>query len=182
MALTFARRRPGVVLAVLVFTGGGGAVAWNALAGQANRHPAPLFGAKPAVALVAPPRRLEAAAPIPAPRSELTVTTTQSLADPVRPEPARTAAADPIGTLIRTGSAPAKPSAAEVRPDGTRVLAAQKALTKLGYGPLKADGVMGSTTKGAVEAFERAKSLPVTGGLGPRTVRQLASASGIAVE
>jgi peptidoglycan hydrolase-like protein with peptidoglycan-binding domain len=45
---------------------------------------------------------------------------------------------DAIGNLIR-GSEPAQRSTAEIRPDA-RVMAVQKALTKLGYGPLKPDG------------------------------------------
>jgi hypothetical protein len=36
---------------------------------------------------------------------------------------------------------------------------AQKALTRLGYGPLKADGVAGPGTRRAVEAFQRANNL-----------------------
>jgi murein L,D-transpeptidase YcbB/YkuD len=63
-----------------------------------------------------------------------------------------------------------------------RVNAAQEALTKLGYGPLTADGKMGSRTRRAIEAFERAKGLVVTGNLGPATVQALQANSGISIQ
>ncbi|MFC1459445.1 peptidoglycan-binding protein [Microvirga arabica] len=50
---------------------------------------------------------------------------------------------------------------------------AQKALTKLGYGSLKADGVVGSGTRKAITAFQRANKLHVTGELDAPTLRLL---------
>jgi peptidoglycan hydrolase-like protein with peptidoglycan-binding domain len=61
-----------------------------------------------------------------------------------------------------------------------RVLAAQKALIKAGF-VLKADGVMGSGTRQAIEGFERERKLPVTGELNPRTLRELSQRTGIAI-
>ncbi len=52
-------------------------------------------------------------------------------------------------------------------------LAAQKALTRLGYGPLKADGVAGPATRRAVEAFQRTNTLPVTGEPDAPTLQRL---------
>jgi len=63
-----------------------------------------------------------------------------------------------------------------------RVDAAQEALTKLGYGPLTADGKMGSRTRRAIEAFERAQGLAVTGTLGPATVQALQATSGVSIQ
>jgi peptidoglycan hydrolase-like protein with peptidoglycan-binding domain len=63
-----------------------------------------------------------------------------------------------------------------------RVDAAQEALTKLGYGPLVSDGRMGRRTRQAIEAFERAQGLTVTGELGSTTVQALQSTSGIAIQ
>ncbi len=60
--------------------------------------------------------------------------------------------------------------------------AGQRALVKLGFGPLKADGLMGPTTRQAIERFERERKIPVTGELGARTVRELAAQSGLPVE
>jgi murein L,D-transpeptidase YcbB/YkuD len=54
-----------------------------------------------------------------------------------------------------------------------QIRAAQEALVDLGYRNLEADGVFGSGTSKAVEAFERAKGLPVTGKLGPATLQAL---------
>ncbi len=62
------------------------------------------------------------------------------------------------------------------------VSSAQRALTKLGYGPLKSDGLMGVGTRQAIEKFERDRRLPVTGELNPKTIRELAAQSGALVE
>jgi hypothetical protein len=48
---------------------------------------------------------------------------------------------------------------------------AQKALTKLGYGSLKADGIVGSGTRKAITAFQRANKLHVTSELDASTLR-----------
>lgn len=63
-----------------------------------------------------------------------------------------------------------------------QVNAVQEALTKLGYGPLTSDGQMGPKTRQAIEAFERAQGLTVTGTLGSATVKALESASGVAIQ
>jgi peptidoglycan hydrolase-like protein with peptidoglycan-binding domain len=62
------------------------------------------------------------------------------------------------------------------------VLAAQRALVKLGYTQVKADGVPGEATRSAIERFERERKLPVTGRLNPVTVRELAAASGMKLD
>ncbi len=180
----FARRRPGFIFGAVALLGCTGAVGWNAMH-QANRHPAPLFKPKPAVEAPAP-RRVEAAIPappaaipIPVPRPDPTTVGSVPSA-PVPPaQKASVSGSDAIGNLIR-GAEPAQRSA-EPRPDA-RVMAVQKALTKLGYGPLKPDGFLGTGTRQALERFERDQSLPVTGGLGTRTTRQLASRSGTQIE
>nr|WP_246408180.1 peptidoglycan-binding domain-containing protein [Microvirga lupini] len=53
------------------------------------------------------------------------------------------------------------------------VLAAQEALTKLRFGDLEADGVIGSSTREAIEKFQRTVGLPVTGELHPQTLTAL---------
>ncbi|WP_244610485.1 peptidoglycan-binding domain-containing protein [Microvirga pakistanensis] len=58
-------------------------------------------------------------------------------------------------------------------PSKDQVRAAQEALTALGFGQLKPDGMMGPGTRRAIEAFERAKGLPITGGLGAGTLQAL---------
>ena len=61
-----------------------------------------------------------------------------------------------------------------------RVAAVQKALIKTGF-VLRADGVMGATTRQALERFEQDRKLPVTGDLSPRTLRELAAQSGVSI-
>jgi murein L,D-transpeptidase YcbB/YkuD len=53
------------------------------------------------------------------------------------------------------------------------VLAAQEALTQLGFGDLKADGVIGPTTRQAIEEFQRVAGLTVTGELHAQTLQSL---------
>ena len=185
--LRFGRERPGLILSVIAILGTTGAVGWNALH-QANRHPAPLFRPK-MTSQAEPPRRpdtatlsaqIAAPTPVPVPRPDpTTVGSVPVSAPPPAPPRAAPAGSDPIGAMIRGGDG--KERTAEVRPDG-RVTAAQKALGKLGYGPLKADGLMGVGTRQALERFERDNNLPVTGGLGVKTVRQLASAAGTPID
>ncbi len=74
-----------------------------------------------------------------------------------------------------------KPAQAEAGGAKTIVMA-QRALNKVGFGPLKEDGDFGSGTRSALEKFERSRKLPVTGALQPRVLRELAAASGVAVE
>ena len=54
-----------------------------------------------------------------------------------------------------------------------QIRAAQEALIDLGHGNLEADGVFGPGTSKAVEAFQRARGLPVTGKLGAATLQAL---------
>ena len=54
-----------------------------------------------------------------------------------------------------------------------QIRAAQEALTDFGYGRIEADGVFGPSTRKAIEGFERAKGLPVTGRLGTATLQAL---------
>jgi murein L,D-transpeptidase YcbB/YkuD len=50
---------------------------------------------------------------------------------------------------------------------------AQEALTRLGYGTLKADGVLGPGTRRAIQSFQQRQGLPVTGRLEADTLRAL---------
>jgi hypothetical protein len=173
-----------LALAVIV------AIIGNALLMQAGRHPAPIFGAittLPAVASVpANPlprsRPVEADAPLPE----------------ARPADLRTA--DPLTNLVKTTSTVPAISANIPRPPMTvpvssrvdsvavlgtashRVAAVQRALTEYGYGQLKPTGVVGSDTQAAIQKFEKARKLPVTGQVSDRLVRELASMIGHPVE
>lgn len=174
-------RNPWRVLAVVATLGCVSVVGLNAVR-QPMPHPAPLFaGAKPAAPPAEPPRRPDFAAASPAAASGMPVKldppAVPAKVDPVRKPPAN----DPIGALLRS-SEPTPPRASEPKPAVARVGTAQRALSKLGYGPIESDGLLGATTRQALEKFERDRNLPVTGGLGTRTARQLAAASGFPIE
>jgi len=164
------------------------AVIVNALFLQAGRHPAPMFGSAAALPAVAmpPANHLPRARPVEADASQ----SESRAADK---------AADPLGSLVKASSAvptaqsniPRPPAAIPVsHVDGTnasgngsrRVAAVQRALTEYGYGQLKPTGVMGSETQTAIQKFERARKLPVTGQVSDRLVRELAATIGHPIE
>jgi hypothetical protein len=166
------------------------AIITNALFMQAGRHPAPMFGTittLPAVASVA-------AGPLPRPRP-VEADTLLSEAKPADPK-----AADPLTNLVKTTSTVQAPTANIPRPPMTvpvssrvdsvavlgtashRVAAVQRALTEYGYGQLKPTGVAGSDTQAAIQKFEKARKLPVTGQVSDRLVRELASIIGHPVD
>ena len=161
------RERPGTVFGAVIALGAAGFICVNALDSQKGRHPAPILPQVPA----------KVAAKVPAPPPA-----------PVMREAAREApketgkpAGDSIGDLIRAEDTTAsvnpraKPAIAKAdapAPDAA-VTRAQRALSKLGYGPIKADGAMGPATKAAIEKFERDRKLPVTGEAAGRTLKAL---------
>jgi Putative peptidoglycan binding domain len=161
------------------------AVIINALFLQAGRHPAPMFGTVvtlPAVASMA-------ANPMPRPRP----------VDADLPLP-EAKPADPLTSLVKTTSTVQPASANIPRPQMTvpvssrvesvpvpvagphRVAAVQRALTEYGYGQLKPTGVAGSDTQSAIQKFEKARKLPVTGQVSDRLVRELAAVIGHPIE
>ena len=167
-----------------------GAIIANALFMQAGRHPAPMFGSVttlPAMASVT-------ANPLPKPRP------VEADASLVEVKPADPRAADPLANLVKTTSAvqptsaniPRPPMAVPVssRVDSVpasgvgshKVAAVQRALTEYGYGQLKPTGVVGSDTQAAIQKFEKARKLPVTGQMSDRLVRELAATIGHPVE
>ena len=198
---------PREVLAGLILLAASTAITVNALGLQRGPHPAPLFSPMrappPPQAPIPPARPVQSQAqpqaqpqpaPAPAPAAATAAlrpakTSASPIAELVRTSevPVRPAASaeakpsrDAIGDLIRTGEPGTRPPATVGEPG--RVAAAQRALMKLGYGPLKADGVMGAGTRQALERFEKDRRLPVTGELAARTVRDLAAQSGIGIE
>lgn len=172
-----------IATAVLV----GGVILVNALFLQDRKHPAPLLRAPDPAPIP------DAAAPKPGPAP-------RAAAAPAAPmPPARTANRDPIGDEItRTVSAaerkPARTAAppsdaphadaiagligATASPPSTSVLSAQKALLRLGY-VVKADGVFGTTTRQAIERYEKDNKLPVRGELTTKMSRELVAKSGL---
>lgn len=176
-------RHPGRSFAALAGIGFTMGFVFNALVLQAGPHPAPLFGPAPApVVAVRPP-----AAVLPPERpAELSLLEPSRSASPLLPPVSKVEKAsppapiappvDPIADVIRSGSVRSEVKAA---PEPSRqVLAAQRALNRLGYGPVKPDGLMGAGTRAALEKFERSRGLPVTGELGGKTARELVAAVG----
>lgn len=181
-AALFAARRPGSVLVLVALSGGGLLFSWNALMKQPSPHPAPLFASAKPVPPVEPPRRpdfLAGQAASPPARAEATPP-----AKPMADASVKTASNDAIGNLIRGGdpTSSRSPDAKPASAPPARVVSAQKALAKLGYGPIESDGVYGSVTRQAIERFEKDRNIPVTGSLGQKTLKHLAARSGIQVE
>ncbi len=172
----------------------------NALTLQKTRHPAPLFARAAPPAVVREPSITETRpAPRPSPNTandkpaaEKSLIDQRPLekASGVRPraqapavEAAEPKPADPISQLLKTPApareeklgAPAAPAA-----QGKTVLAAQRALVKLGF-VLKPDGAMGATTRQALLRYERDRGLPAHGEFTPSLLRRLSSEAGIAI-
>jgi len=81
---------------------------------------------------------------------------------------------DPIAQLLKP------PSNGLDRP--STIAAAQRALTRLGYGALKEDGQFGPGTRIALDRFAKDRKLPPYAENPSRVMRELAQASGIAIE
>ena len=184
--------RPGDVLGFVAVVGAAAFISLNALGYQMGRHPAPIFPKVPPRQTTdkPPARRIEAAKveagvgesskavppKIEAPRSEALKPEAPRGEAPrvalIRSEPApRPVSRDTIGEIIREGE-----TTASTTPKADPAVAkAQRALVKLGYGPLKADGLLGTGTRAAIERFERDRKLPVKGQPAGRTLRELAA-------
>ncbi|KQP31180.1 hypothetical protein ASF49_11445 [Methylobacterium sp. Leaf104] len=186
-------RHPGEVLGVAAVLGAVSMICLNALGYQMGRHPAPIFPKLPPNATVSraaegpkPPASAVAkgevakgeVAKADATRSE--VARSEARDEPAGSEGAAKAPRDGIGELIRSGeSAGAETTASVASLGGLSIAQAQRALVKLGYGPLKADGLMGASTRAAIEKFERDRKLPVKGEPSQRTFRELATRAGV---
>ncbi|MBB5764825.1 hypothetical protein HNR01_004472 [Methylorubrum rhodesianum] len=183
----FCLRYPGGVFGTVLGAGAAIYVCVNAMGLQAGPHPAPILptvepkpvAAKPAPQPVREVRAVEP--PKPAPAREVAAAPRDAIADMIRsgettasvtpraerrPEPKPAAKEKTEVAKTEAG----KPEAAKPDPSVIRV---QRALTKLGYGPLKDDGLMGPGTKAAIERFERDRKLPVKGEAAGPTLRAL---------
>jgi Putative peptidoglycan binding domain len=143
---------------------------------QANA-PASTAEAVPLVALPAAP------APVPPLSTPPTQATggIAALVPPPRPRPQTAVTAsdrprDPIARLLGANDS----IGSGLEPNKT-VLMAQRALLKVGY-VIRPDGMMGATTRQALEQFERDRRLPIKGELSVRVRRELSVMSGIPVE
>ncbi len=182
--LKFLGRRPARTVLGAAFSAVLVGIAINALFFQTARHPAPLFGAP-----AAPDVKRQTAVPAP-PVRPVEIAQSTSAAAPQnilpaaaqKPAPAARDSAeaaklqgDQIAALLRGNGIVSSGDA-----EKNRIQSAQRALIKLGYS-VRADGSKGSSTRQAIEKFERDRNLPITGELGAKTVRELAAQSRIAI-
>lgn len=128
-----------------------------------------------------PAHRNSAAAAIPSPAAvtqpPATIAALVEQAQPVRHVPLPTA----------TGTVPVPPQEAgrsvQVAENGGGQLAkVQRLLSELGYGPLRADGMMSDNTANAIQRFELDRGLAVTGQMSPSLIRELEDFTGIPFE
>ena len=176
------------------------AIITNALFMQAGRHPAPMFSTITTLPAAALPMVASVPAnPLPRPRpveADIALPETR----PAEPRAVDPKAADPMTNLVKTTSTVQAATANIPRPPMTvpvssrvdsvpvsiggshRVAAVQRALTEYGYGQLKPTGVVGSDTQVAIQKFEKARKLPVTGQVSDRLVHELAATIGHSIE
>jgi peptidoglycan hydrolase-like protein with peptidoglycan-binding domain len=84
----------------------------------------------------------------------------------------------PVAAMPR----PRRDPIADLIGPSSRILAVQRALSDFGYGQIKPTGVLGPETAAAIEKFERARHLPVTGQMSERLIRELAAVTGRPLE
>lgn len=120
--------RPRQILAALFLMGCGGAIAWNALALQSSRHPAPLFNTREVVLSREPMPASETSQPLPPARPA--AQPTDETVPPPAPHPVphsapeaagpavatpKTPTRSPIGEMIRNGGQPVPAAASPAR-------------------------------------------------------------------
>ena len=75
------------------------------------------------------------------------------------------------------GGGAVSPSGLGRVPDHASIVTAQRALTKLGYGPLVLDGIVGPGTRRAIKDFQHDHGMRVTSELDSATLRQLTASN-----
>ncbi|CAL8970382.1 hypothetical protein RHODGE_RHODGE_04304 [Rhodoplanes serenus] len=91
--------------------------------------------------------------------------------------PAATASSQPPQPPlpVATAKPPATPGSAQIR-------SVQRALADYGYGQVRPTGVHDTETRAAIESFEQARRMPVTGQVSDRLVRELTALTGRSIE
>jgi hypothetical protein len=176
-------------LAIGLFIATAAAILLNALVWQRTRHPAPLFSrVVPAVPRKKP--MIAGLIAVPLPRPQPALAPVQAQDEPVEKPAAQISPVEMPPLEIpahghprqtRSASSPPHDVISEAATSAARsklVLAAQRALVKLGF-VLDPDGVVGPTTRRAVERYERDHGLPVSGELTPALTRRLTAEAGI---
>ncbi|MGH6793697.1 MAG: peptidoglycan-binding domain-containing protein [Methylocella sp.] len=187
------------ILATGFFVATAAAIVLNALVWQRTHHPAPLFARAAPVARAAPaaPAKgpmIAGLIAVPRPQPQPAGTPIQAHDKPVEKPPLEMSVGghprqtrinsppprDQISQLLQ--AAPARPTTKPAAPDAhsKSVLAAQRALVKLGF-VLNPDGVAGAATRQAIERYERDRGLPVRGEVTAALLRQLRAETGSAL-
>ena len=181
------------ILATGFFVATATAILLNALVWQRTRHPAPLFARATLIAPTKEPTVAETSA-LAASRPQPAVIPVQTHDKPVEkaplemptgghPRQTRVDSSPPHDVISQLPKAPpARPTteAAASAAPSKLVLAAQRALVKLGF-VLNPDGVAGATTRQAIERYERDHGLPVRGALSRAIMRKLSAETGITI-
>ena len=178
-AMNVLRARPARSVAIAAMAAIALGIVVNALAMQKTRHPAPLFVVPAATGqAVAGNSALLSSTPVPTPRPvNEPAASSDHGATPRHAAPDK----DLIAQLLRPHvTLPGQESPKAPEPSKS-IMKAQQALVKLGFA-LRPDGVLGGTTRQAIERFERDRGLPVKGDLTAKIRRQLMAQSGIAME
>ncbi|MCC6734649.1 MAG: peptidoglycan-binding protein [Bauldia sp.] len=153
-------RNPGRTLAAALLVAGTAAIVVNAAFRQAADHPSPFFATRTAET---------AATGTPAAAQQAT----QS---PAVPAPAANPErVDELARIVQT--AMAETPQVTATPASPSVVEAQQLLTRLGYEPGTVDGLFGTRTRRAIEAFETARGLTVTGEVSEALLTQLRTAA-----
>lgn len=87
----------------------------------------------------------------------------------------------PPANVAPAAAAPAAMPPADVAVSA-RVMEVQKALARLGYGPIRIDGRVSEATRDAIQRFERDRRMPVTGDISDRLVRALNEVAGFSIQ
>lgn len=111
-ASAFVFSHPRQILAALILTGCGGAIAWNALALQSSRHPAPLFNTREII--LAPEPEAELSQPLPPARPGAQPHEELALAPYVAPAPSEVG----VPAAVTTPKPPRTPIAEMIRNGG----------------------------------------------------------------
>jgi peptidoglycan hydrolase-like protein with peptidoglycan-binding domain len=93
----------------------------------------------------------------------------------VKPETTGTVPTTKTETSVKaetTASLPSRPH------PSTRVLAVQRVLARLGYGPLKLNGLHDPSTRSAINQFERDRGLARSGEIDERLIAELTTVTG----
>ena len=92
--------------------------------------------------------------------------------------PQRKAEAAPPAPAVRPAATTAPATTGSTEIAAPKLMAVQRALARIGYGPVTIDGKMGAETHNAIRSFERDHKLPETGEPSPQVLRALQAMTG----